>query len=123
MKTAKRHDKPSPVPLHTLTDSQLNDELDALMVRCASQGDAHAIGAIALAFGKDLLKEARAVMGDFAQDAEDVLQDFLVSLLEGRSRFTPEHGRALLWMRGVVLAMARKHCADREREWETGGGA
>ncbi len=98
------------------SDPQLLDDLDALVGR-AAQGDRRAIGALATAFGPRLLQEARAVMGDFGQDAEDVLQDFLLSLVEGRSQFTPSHGRAIPWMMGVVRAMARKYRADREREW------
>lgn len=56
-------------------------------------------------------------MGDFAQEAEDVVQDLLLELLEGRSRFTPAHGEAIPWMCGIVRAMARKRRAERQREW------
>jgi DNA-directed RNA polymerase specialized sigma24 family protein len=116
MKTATAHNELFPIPHNPQTDAQLLADMDDL-VRRASQGDSRAIGAIAIAFGKMLLEEARAVMGDFAQEAEDVLQDFFVSLLERRSRFTPAHGRAIPWMCGLVRAMARKHRAEREREW------
>jgi len=98
------------------TDAQLQDELDVLVLR-AAQGDDRAIAAIAVAFGPTLLREASAVLGDFEDEATDVLQDFLVLLLERRSRFTPAQGRAIPWMCGLVRAMARKHRSEREREW------
>jgi DNA-directed RNA polymerase specialized sigma24 family protein len=119
MKTAINRNRQYPFDSNPQTDAQLRDDFDVLVVR-ASQGDQRAIGAIAIAFGPKLLGEAQAVMGDFAQEAADVLQDFFLSLLEGQSRFTPAHGRAIPWMCGIVRAMARKHCADREREWEDG---
>ena len=99
------------------TDAQLQDELDVLVNR-AAHGDGRAIASIAIAFGPMLLQEASAVLGDFEDEAADVLQDFLVLLLERRSRFTPSQGRAIPWMCGLVRAMARKYRAEREREWE-----
>jgi DNA-directed RNA polymerase specialized sigma24 family protein len=56
-------------------------------------------------------------MGDFAHEAEDVLQDFLLSLLERQSRFTPAQGRAIPWMCGLVRSMAGRRRAEREQEW------
>jgi DNA-directed RNA polymerase specialized sigma24 family protein len=100
------------------TDAQRLADLDALVAR-ASRGDRRAIGAIAIAFGPRLLSEAQAVMGPFEQDADDVLQDFLLALLEGRNRFVPDPARAIPWMVGIVRATARKYRADREREWRT----
>jgi hypothetical protein len=105
-------------PLPT-TDEQLRDELDVLVLR-AAQGDDRAIAAIAVAFGPILLAEASAVLGDFEDEAVDVMQDFLGLLLERRSRFTPAQGRAIPWMCGLVRAMARKRRCEREREWGDG---
>jgi DNA-directed RNA polymerase specialized sigma24 family protein len=119
MKTANLRNTPPSCNSTPRTDAQLQDDLDALVMR-ASRGDRRAIGAIAVALGPRLLQEAPAVLGDFEQEAEDVLQDFCLSLVERQSRFTPAHGRAIPWMCGIVRAMARKHCADREREWEDG---
>lgn len=105
---------------HNADDSQTNarllDDLDALVMR-ASQGDRRAIGAIAVAFGPRLWREAKAVLGPFEQEADDVLQDFLLALVDARSRFAPQRGRALPWMIGIVRAAALKCRADREREW------
>jgi DNA-directed RNA polymerase specialized sigma24 family protein len=115
MKTAHSHNSFSYLN-PPKTDAHLQDELDVLMDR-ASQGDRRAVAAIAVCFGPSLHKEARAVLGRFKQEAADVLQDFFVLLLEGRSRFTPPvQGRAIPWMFGMVRAIAREHRADRERE-------
>jgi Sigma-70 region 2 len=69
-------------------------------------------------FSPGLLAEAKAVLGpDFEDEAADVLQDFFLSLVEGRSRFAPERGRALPWMFGIVRAIAAKTRADRAADW------
>ena len=99
-------------------DAQRLDEFDVLVMR-ATRGDRRALGALAIAFGPSLLGEARAVMGDFEHEAGDVLQDFFLSLLERRSRFTPESGRAVPWMRRVIRAMALVHRAECEMRWES----
>jgi DNA-directed RNA polymerase specialized sigma24 family protein len=100
-----------------LTDEQLIDDFDGLVVK-ASHGDPRAVGAIAIAFGPRLLAEAKAVLGrSFDSEASDVLQDFFLSLVEGRTRFVPQRGRALPWMFGIVRAAALKARADREKDW------
>ena len=92
------------------------DELDEL-TRRATRGDRRAIGAIAAALGPHLLKEARRHMKGFEEEAEDVLQDFWVHLLEGRIPFEPAHGRALEWMCRILEIFAHvSHCA-RARDW------
>jgi DNA-directed RNA polymerase specialized sigma24 family protein len=102
---------------NVLSDEQLIDDLDDLVVK-ASQGDRRAIGAIAVAFGPRLLDEAIEVLGrKFADQAADVLQDFFLSLCEGRTRFVPARGRALPWMFGIVRAAALKTRADRHVDW------
>lgn len=105
-----------PTPHNPQTDAQLQDDFDDLAMR-ATHSDRRGLGAIAIALGPTFLEEARAVMGDFAQEAGDVLQDFFLALLEGRSRFTPAHGRAVPWMCGIVRATARKHRAECEKRW------
>jgi DNA-directed RNA polymerase specialized sigma24 family protein len=122
MKTATLRNTPPSCNSTPRTDAQLQDALDALAMR-ASRGDRRAIGAIAIAFGPRLLQEARAVLGDLEQEAEDVLQDFFLCLVDRRSRFTPARGRAIPWMCGIVRAIARKRRADRERDWATESGS
>jgi hypothetical protein len=87
--------------IYPQTDAQRLDDFDAL-VALATQGDRRAIGAIAIAMSPMLLDEARGLLGDFEHEAGDVLQDFFVWMLEGKTRFTPARGRALPWMCGII---------------------
>jgi DNA-directed RNA polymerase specialized sigma24 family protein len=100
----------------TTADERIRDEFDDLVMR-ASQGDRRAIGAIAVAIGPKLLVEVRTMLGEFDQEAEDVLQDFLLALLERRLRFDPAHGRAMPWMCRMVRAFAWRRSEERERDW------
>jgi hypothetical protein len=90
MKTATLRNTPLSCNSTPRTDAPLQDNLEAL-ARRASHGDRRAIGAIAIALGPWLLLEARALLGDFEQEAGDVLQDFFLCLVQRRSRF---HARA-----------------------------
>ncbi len=118
MKTAIVHPSIPAVPLHPANDdAQIAAELDEIGRRAAA-GDRKAIGAIAVKLRPRLLAEARAVLGSrFKHEAEDVVQDFFVALLERQSRFLPAQGHAMQWMCGLVRAMARNARGDRKREW------
>jgi DNA-directed RNA polymerase specialized sigma24 family protein len=119
MKTANARNRQLSV-VQPQTDAQHQDEFDDLVQR-ATRGDRRALGAIAIALSPTLLQEAREVLGeDFAQEAGDVLQDFFLMLLEGRSRFVPAHGRGLAWMCGIIRSMARRYRKAREMEWGIG---
>ena len=88
------------------------------VLRYAARGDRMAVDVIARSFGEALLHEAKSELGrDFEEEARDVVQDFLVSLLAGGIDITPARGRAIPWMRGVVRAMARKHRAALDSGW------
>ena len=49
------------------------------------------------------------MLGDDNQEAEDVVQDFFLSLRESKNRFLPGRGRAIAWMTGVVRAIAQTY--------------
>jgi hypothetical protein len=98
------------------TDDPIRDEFDDLVLN-ACRGDSRAVSAIAIAIGPTLLAEARAVLAEFDQDAEEVLDDFLFRLLDGRLRFVPAHGRAMPWMCRMIHLIARRHRRERERDW------
>jgi DNA-directed RNA polymerase specialized sigma24 family protein len=105
---------------HPETDAQTQIDFDDLVQR-ATRGDRRALGAIAIALTPRLLEEAGEVLGeDFEQEAGDVLQDFFLMLLEGRSRFVPAQGRALEWMCGVIRSIARRHRVACEMAWGIG---
>jgi DNA-directed RNA polymerase specialized sigma24 family protein len=97
------------------TNEPIQDEFDDL-VKHASRGDSRAIGAIAVALGPTLLEEARTVLGPFGEDAEEVLQDFLLCLLDRRLRFVPARGRAMPRMCRIIHIIAQQHRRERERD-------
>ena len=74
-----------------VTREQHQDQFDELVV-LASRGDRRAIGAIGIAFGPMLLEEARTVLGEFDEEADDVLQDFLLALVDRRLLYAPAQG-------------------------------
>lgn len=96
-------------------DRHIQEEFDDLVMN-AVQGDSRAVGAIAVAFGPMLLEEAKTVLGEHSDEASDVLQDFFVYLLGGRSRFRPAHGSAVVWMCRIVRTMAETRGRERLRE-------
>jgi hypothetical protein len=98
------------------TDDEIQDEFDDLVVR-ACEGDRHALTALAIAYSDMLLKEARAEMGRFKQDAGDVLADFYLAVMEGEALFDPDKERAGVWMRRIVRELARRYRAARARDW------
>jgi DNA-directed RNA polymerase specialized sigma24 family protein len=97
-------------------DTPHRDAFDDLVMR-AARGDRRAIGAIAVALGPTLMKEARTVLGDFEDDADDVLQDFFVFLLEKRWPTPPPQGRAMHWMCVIVRTFAHERRKESERHW------
>jgi hypothetical protein len=97
-------------------DAHIQDELDEL-VTDACQGDRHALTAMALAFSWSLLEEARAELGRFKQDADDILHDFFLAVMEGGACFDPDREHADVWMKRLVREIARRHRADCERDW------
>jgi DNA-directed RNA polymerase specialized sigma24 family protein len=87
-----------------------------LLVQRASRGDGKAIGAIAVAFTPLFLEQAEAELGPFKDDAEDVLEDFLLFLLEGRWPYVSRPGDAKPWLHRMVATIARTRRSERERE-------
>jgi hypothetical protein len=102
----------SPVAARAALPATVLDDL----VRRAFESDRQAIGAIAISYGPRLLEEARACLPGLEHEADDVLQDFLLALLERRSRIAPAHGYAIEWLCEAVRALARQ----RKREWYMG---
>ena len=121
MKTANARKTAGVATSHSRTDEHRQAEFCDLMQR-AAEGDRRAIGAIAIAIGPTLLEEARIGLGELDQDAEKVLNDFFLCLLERRLLFTPAHGRAMPWMCGVVQGIAQQRRRERERDWAVDDG-
>jgi|HubBroStandDraft_1064217.scaffolds.fasta_scaffold53648_2 hypothetical protein len=98
---------------------QIQDDFDELVKR-AARGDRRAVGSIAIAFGPMILGEARVVLGEYANEDVDVLQDFLLFLIDARSFFHPGHGRAIPWMCRIVHAIAETRRT--RNEWRADRG-
>jgi DNA-directed RNA polymerase specialized sigma24 family protein len=124
MKTAIKTPTPSTLrsvsshrDLTAAAEQSHRESVEALVER-ASRGDRNAVTAIAIAYRWVLLGEARVVLGPYEQDAEDVLQELLLLLLEGRWPYAPGFGPPGKWLRATVRRLAEAWRADREREWD-----
>jgi|HubBroStandDraft_2_1064218.scaffolds.fasta_scaffold1135005_1 DNA-directed RNA polymerase specialized sigma24 family protein len=114
MKTANKN---SSIPVLHLVVSPLAEQpfdLDEDIAR-AFDGDRDAMHAVARELHPRLVHEARQLLGELELEADDVVQDLLVGVLEGRVR--PPRGRGegvahLLRMTGVF---ARKHARNVRR--------
>ncbi|MGO9832804.1 MAG: hypothetical protein ACLP1X_01175 [Polyangiaceae bacterium] len=98
--------------------TQVQDDFDDL-VMAAARGDARAVDAIEEALGPMLIEEARVVLGEYADEGEHVLQALLVVLLEGRTRFRPSQGRAVVWLCRMAHAIAQtwRKRKENEKDW------
>jgi hypothetical protein len=92
------------------------DDFDDLVLR-ASSGDRRAVGAIGIALGNLLLEEARNVLKERDGEAEAVLRDFLLFLVEGQAPFNRANGPAMGWMRRMVRTIAQQRRRERRGDW------
>jgi hypothetical protein len=81
------------------------DLLDGL-VRRAAHGDRNAIAALARSFRPQLVAEARKHLQ--LADAEDIVQDVFVLLLEGTLRPPRTRERAVPWLLRTVCSIAEE---------------
>jgi DNA-directed RNA polymerase specialized sigma24 family protein len=95
---------PEPQPPRDLMDP---------LVRRAAQGDRNAIGALARTFRPQLFATAIKHL-DNDGDAEDVVQDLFVLLLEGKLDAPRARESALGWLLRAVATLAEEQ-NDRER--------
>ena len=90
----------------------LLDPFDELVAH-AADGDRRAVGAIAIAFGPDLLAAAEDVLGPCHRaDAVDVLQRLFLDLCEKSLHFPRIRGGGLPWLRRTVRGLARMHLRE-----------
>lgn len=76
------------------------------VARRALEGDAAAIAELARGFRAEMVEHAHAHLRRFDCDAEDVVQDVFVALLEGSLRRAPKRESAVVWLLGIVAARA-----------------
>jgi DNA-directed RNA polymerase specialized sigma24 family protein len=96
------------------TETGASRDLDAL-VRDAFAGDRSALDTIARELHPRLVREARIALGNFEYEAEDVVQDLYVAILEGRVRAPRGRGEALARLQRLVGLFARKHAREVRR--------
>ncbi len=97
----------------TATDDEVRDLFDELLGKAVG-GDRRAIGAIAIALGPTLYKEARHALGKGREhEAGDVVQRLFLAMTEGTLRFSGERGTGLEWMKRIVRQGARGGSARR----------
>jgi DNA-directed RNA polymerase specialized sigma24 family protein len=106
----------SSIPARTLTPQEAHRAAFEDLVMRASRGDRNAIAAIYISFRPAILEEARRELGPFESDAEDVLHEFILLLLEGCWRYVPDSGRAADWILRTVRTIARRWRPERDRE-------
>ncbi len=106
----------SPADLTAEAETRHKASVEELVQR-ASRGDRRAATAVYLAYKWVLLGEARMALGPFEQDAEEVVQEFLLLLLGGRWPYVPRFGKPGQWLRRTVCTLAEAWRADRERDW------
>ena len=91
----------------TATDDEVREQFDELVGKAVG-GDRRAIGAIAIALGPTLLKEARQALGKGReQEAGNAVQRLFRAMTEGTMTFSGERGTGLAWMKRIVREGAR----------------
>jgi DNA-directed RNA polymerase specialized sigma24 family protein len=82
-------------------------DLDA-QVRLAFLGDRNALDAVARELQPELVYEARRHLGDLEVEADDVVQDLFVAILERRVRAPRGRGEALALLLRLTRVFARR---------------
>ena len=78
------------------------------VARDALTGDRAAIETLARELRADMVEHAQAHLGRFDCDAEDVVQDVFVAMLEGKLRPAPRFQSAVVWLLHLVESKARR---------------
>ena len=85
-------------------------------VRLACEGDRDAADVVARELRPRLVhKAASALGGRLQQDADDVVHDLLVAMLEGRIRPKRGRGEAVQTLLRMAVAYARRHAREARR--------
>ncbi len=85
-------------------------------VRLACEGDRDAANVVARELRTRLVNKAAAALGGrLQQDADDVVHDLLVAMLEGRIRPKRGRGEAVQTLFRMAVAYARRHAREARR--------
>jgi DNA-directed RNA polymerase specialized sigma24 family protein len=76
------------------------------VARRALEGNRAAIAELARTYRDEMVEHAHAHLRRFDCDAEDVVQDVFVEMLEGTSSRAPKSESAVVWLLGIVAVRA-----------------
>ena len=113
---AARSTVSTPVTQSNPTEPSIESLLDDV-IRRGARGDRAAIGRIASIFGSLMTDHAAEHLGRFDADDEDVRQDVLLAMLEGKLRPPSEDQSAVQWLLDVVESFARGERKAAARRW------
>jgi len=78
------------------------------VARCALAGDRAAIELLARELRADMVEHAHAHLGRLDGDAEDVVQDVFLAMLEGTLRPAPRGESAVAWLLHIIETKAHR---------------
>ncbi len=87
-------------------------------IHLACEGDTEAADQVARALRDRMVAAARDNLGVFVMDAEDIVDDLFVEMLEGHVHPPRGHGRAVPMLLRLVSDMARRHMLERAADWD-----
>ena len=111
MKKPNRHASPAAIRPQGAAPERLSPVVHHLLdgvARKALAGDRGAIETLARELRADMVEHAQAHLGRFDCDAEDVVQDVFVALLEGTLRQAPKGQSAVVWLLAIVEIQAHR---------------
>ena len=111
MKKPNRHASPAAIRPQGAAPERLSPVVHHLLdgvARKALAGDRGAIETLARELRADMVEHAQAHLGRFDCDAEDVVQDVFVALLEGTLRQAPRGQSAVLWLLAIIETQAHR---------------
>jgi len=99
------------------TQSARTRSLEAA-VHLACDGDTDAADQVARELRERMVAAARDNLGIFFMDAEDVVDDLFVEMLEGHVHPPRGHGRAVPMLLRLVADLARRRMLERAADWD-----
>ena len=96
-----------------------NCTLDKLVIR-ASRGDCRAIESVAALYAPRLALEAGISLGTCEQAPEELVEEFMIGLMDAVPRRRLARSLALPWMLRVLRSVAGRYRRRRAGDWRVG---
>jgi hypothetical protein len=87
-------------------------------IHLACEGDTEAADQVARELRERMVAEARDNLGIFVMEAEDVVDDLFVEMLECHVHPPRGHGRAVPMLLRIVADLARRRMLERAADWD-----